>query len=89
MKVLLTGILSENWRTCNIDSPPLGCQLNRRDDGDKESITVAEWAPVVDIVEDGTEYLVKVDLPEIKKAQASADHRRCAIWRHLGASRTL
>jgi HSP20 family protein len=42
-------------------------QLNRRQDGDKESITVAECAPVVDIIEDETEYLIKVDLPEIKK----------------------
>ena len=44
-------------------------QLNRRQDGDKESITVAEWAPVVDIIEDETEYLIKVDLPEIKKEE--------------------
>jgi hypothetical protein len=32
-------------------------QTNRRQDGDKESMTVAEWAPVVDIIEDETEYL--------------------------------
>jgi HSP20 family protein len=50
-------------------STVLGRQLNRRQDGDKESITVAEWAPVVDIVEDETEYLIKVDLPEIKKEE--------------------
>ena len=36
-------------------STVLGRQLNRRQDGDKESITVAEWAPVVDIIEDETE----------------------------------
>ena len=50
-------------------STVLGRQLNRRQDGDKESITVAEWAPVVDIIEDETEYLIKVDLPEIKKEE--------------------
>ena len=32
-------------------------------------MTVAEWAPVVDIIEDETEYLIKVDLPEIKKEE--------------------
>jgi HSP20 family protein len=50
-------------------STVLGRQLNRRQDGDKESITVAEWAPVVDIIEDETEYLIKVDLPEIKREE--------------------
>lgn len=34
---------------------------------DEENITVAEWAPVVDIIEDETEYLVKVELPEVQK----------------------
>lgn len=39
-----------------------------RKDGDKqESLTVAEWAPLVDIVEDEKEYLIKVELPEVKK----------------------
>jgi HSP20 family molecular chaperone IbpA len=50
-------------------STVLGRQLNRRPDGEKESITVAEWAPVVDIIEDEAEYLIKVDLPEIKKEE--------------------
>ena len=35
--------------------------------GDKEALTVAEWAPSVDITEDDKEYLVKADLPEVKK----------------------
>lgn len=34
---------------------------------DEESITVAEWAPLVDIAEDDKEYLIKVELPEIHK----------------------
>ncbi len=34
---------------------------------DEESITVPEWAPLVDIVEDDKEYLIKVELPEIQK----------------------
>jgi HSP20 family protein len=35
--------------------------------GGKEAMSVAEWAPVVDITEDAREYLVKAELPEIKK----------------------
>ncbi len=39
-----------------------------RKDGDREeSLTVAEWAPLVDIVEDDKEYLIKAELPEVKK----------------------
>ena len=33
----------------------------------KESMRVMEWAPLVDITEDDKEYLIKADLPEIKK----------------------
>ena len=48
-------------------SSVLGRQTQRRQDGDNESITVAEWAPLVDIIEDEKEYLIKADLPEVKK----------------------
>ena len=41
----------------------------RRRDGDKEAITLAEWAPLVDITEDDKEYLIKAELPEIKKEE--------------------
>jgi HSP20 family protein len=34
---------------------------------DEESISVPEWAPLVDIVEDDKEYLIKVELPEVQK----------------------
>jgi len=30
-------------------------------------MAVAEWAPLVDISEDDTEYLIKAELPEVKK----------------------
>jgi HSP20 family protein len=33
----------------------------------KEFMTTTEWAPSVDIIEDEKEYLVKADLPEVKK----------------------
>jgi len=34
---------------------------------DEENITVPEWAPAVDIIEDEKEYLIKVELPEVPK----------------------
>ena len=36
-------------------------------EGQKEAISTAEWAPLVDITEDEKEYLIKAELPEIKK----------------------
>ena len=37
-----------------------------RKDG-MEAVAVAEWAPLVDITEDEKEYVVKADLPDVKK----------------------
>jgi HSP20 family protein len=34
---------------------------------DKEAMSVAEWSPLVDIREDDKEYLIKAELPEVKK----------------------
>ena len=34
-----------------------------------EAITVAEWAPLVDITEDENEFLVKAELPGLKKEE--------------------
>lgn len=33
----------------------------------KEAISVAEWSPLVDITEDEKEYIVKAEIPEMKK----------------------
>jgi HSP20 family protein len=33
----------------------------------KEAISVTQWSPLVDITEDDKEYLVKAEIPEIKK----------------------
>ena len=33
----------------------------------EETMTVSEWAPLVDITEDEKEYLIKAELPEVKK----------------------
>ena len=35
--------------------------------GGKEEMTAAEWTPLVDITEDEKEYLIKAELPEVKK----------------------
>jgi len=44
----------------------LGGTTTRSGNG-REEITVATWAPVVDIIEDDKEYLIKAELPEVKK----------------------
>ncbi len=36
-------------------------------EGQEEPIAVAEWSPMVDISEDDKEYLIKAELPEVKK----------------------
>ncbi|NBV23161.1 MAG: Hsp20/alpha crystallin family protein [Proteobacteria bacterium] len=33
----------------------------------EETLTVAQWAPLVDITEDEGEYLIKAELPEVRK----------------------
>ena len=38
----------------------------RRGNG-REEITLADWTPLADITEDEKEYLIKTDLPEMKK----------------------
>jgi len=45
----------------------LSLGTTRAGNGDKESLTITEWAPSVDITEDDKEYLVKADLPEVKR----------------------
>jgi len=37
--------------------------------GEKEAMTLTEWVPVVDISEDDKEYLVKAELPDLKKEE--------------------
>ena len=44
-----------------------GLSPARPGNGDREAMTIAEWAPSVDIVEDEKEWLVKADLPEVRK----------------------
>jgi len=39
----------------------------RRSGEDRENMTVAEWAPTVDITEDEKEYVIKAELPEVRR----------------------
>jgi HSP20 family protein len=45
----------------------LGGFPNRTNHGETHSLTVADWSPEVDISQDDHEYLLKADLPEMKK----------------------
>jgi HSP20 family protein len=45
----------------------LGGFPNRIGSGETHSLTVADWSPEVDISQDDQEYLLKADLPEMKK----------------------
>lgn len=38
-----------------------------RPDGEKEAMTMAEWSPLVDITEDEKEYVIKAEVPDVKK----------------------
>jgi len=42
-------------------------RLPARREGGREALTVADWAPVVDITEDEKEYLIKAEVPEVDK----------------------
>jgi HSP20 family protein len=46
----------------------LGRSPARRPEGQEEPMAVTEWSPLVDISEDDTEYRIKAELPEVKKA---------------------
>ena len=54
----------------------LGGFPNRIDSGEPHSLTVADWSPEVDISEDDHGYLIKADLPEMKKedVKVTVDH---------------
>jgi HSP20 family protein len=45
-----------------------GLSPQRLADG-KENMTVSQWFPLVDITEDGKEYLIKAELPEVRREQ--------------------
>ena len=44
-----------------------GLAAQRAANGKEENGPVAQWLPLVDITEDGHEYLIKAELPEVRK----------------------
>jgi HSP20 family protein len=42
-------------------------------DGGRESMTVADWIPSVDVAEDPENYLIKVEIPEVKRQDVKVD----------------
>ena len=46
--------------------------------GGKESLTVAQWSPLVDITEDEKEYLIKAELQNMKRGRAPHGRARGA-----------
>jgi HSP20 family protein len=45
----------------------------RKEVGGEESLKLVDWAPLVDITEDDKEYLIKAELPEVKKEEVKVD----------------
>ncbi len=45
----------------------LGRSLLKPEAGFREPVVVSEWSPLVDITEDEKEFLIKVELPEVKR----------------------
>ena len=64
----------------------LGTNTSRNGDA-REEITVAAWAPLVDIIEDDKEYLVKAELPEVKKSDVKVRVENGVLY--LSGERTL
>jgi HSP20 family protein len=46
-----------------------GLAPQRPANGQEETMTVAQWLPLVDIAEDEKEYRIKAELPEVKKEE--------------------
>lgn len=44
-------------------------QVGLAGNGEKEALTMVDWAPSVDISETEKEYLIKAELPEVKKEE--------------------
>ena len=48
-----------------------GLAPERPSAGKEETMRVSQWLPLVDISEDDKEYLIKLELPEVKKADVT------------------
>jgi len=50
----------------------------RRGNG-KESITLSEWTPLADITEDDMEYVIKAELPELRREDVKVSPHRARL----------
>src|SRR5436305_14439280 len=57
----------------------------RRGNG-KESITLPEWTPLADITEDDMEYVIKAELPELRKEDVKVRSRTGSLPSRANAS---
>ena len=75
-KVITWNPLREMEEAQNRFNRFLGGFPNRIGSGEPHSLTVADWSPEVDISEDDHGYLLKADLPEMKKedVKVTVDH---------------
>jgi len=55
------------WRELDEVSKHLNDIFGRKGDGEGQSLTVTDWSPAVDVSETEKEFLVKAELPEVKK----------------------
>jgi len=65
----------------------LGQSPTRWNGKQDETMTVAQWAPLVDITEDDREYLIKAELPEVRKEDVKVTVEHGTL--HLSGERTL
>lgn len=42
-------------------------------DGKEEAMILAEWAPLIDVSEDDKEYVIKAELPEVKREEVKVN----------------
>jgi HSP20 family protein len=72
MKIMNTSTYWNQFKELEALHNSLGSLFGRphvpRHEGHEEPMRVAEWTPLVDISEDAKEYLIKAELPEVKKA---------------------
>ena len=61
----LTESLSRFMATPRLTAPARTLQRGR------EAIALADWSPVVDVSESNEEYLIKAELPEVKKSDVN------------------
>lgn len=51
-----------------------GSSAQNQQDGREQALTVFDWAPAVNISETAKAYLIKADLPEVKKEEVKVTH---------------